>query len=75
MDSSCLHESLTADLTHNDNNEPRGHDTSKLARVSPRRLHCSGASSDYLEAVELVEPAELPRIVRYPDDDHGLDWR
>jgi len=28
--------------------------------------------ADYLEAVELVEPAELPRIVRDPDDDHVL---
>lgn len=28
--------------------------------------------ADYLEAIELVEPAELPRVVRDPDDDHVL---
>lgn len=27
---------------------------------------------DYIAAIELVEPAELPRIVRDPDDDHVL---
>lgn len=28
--------------------------------------------ADYLEAIELVEPAELPRVVCDPDDDHVL---
>jgi len=28
--------------------------------------------ADYLEVVELVEPIEIPRIVRDPDDDHVL---
>jgi uncharacterized protein len=28
--------------------------------------------ADYLEVVELVEPAELPRVARDPDDDHVL---
>jgi putative PIN family toxin of toxin-antitoxin system len=28
--------------------------------------------ADYLEAIELVEPAEVPRVVRDPDDDHVL---
>lgn len=28
--------------------------------------------ADLLEAIELVEPVELPRIVRDPDDDHVL---
>lgn len=28
--------------------------------------------ADYLEAIELVEPTELPRVVRDPDDDHVL---
>jgi uncharacterized protein len=27
---------------------------------------------DYILAIELVEPAELPRVVRDPDDDHVL---
>lgn len=27
---------------------------------------------DYIAAIELVEPAELPRVVRDPDDDHVL---
>ncbi|MGH8235617.1 MAG: putative toxin-antitoxin system toxin component, PIN family [Steroidobacteraceae bacterium] len=27
---------------------------------------------DYIVAIELVEPTELPRIVRDPDDDHVL---
>lgn len=27
---------------------------------------------DYIAAIELVEPTELPRIVRDPDDDHVL---
>ena len=28
--------------------------------------------ADYIEIVELVEPLEIPRIVRDPDDDHVL---
>jgi putative PIN family toxin of toxin-antitoxin system len=28
--------------------------------------------ADYLEILELVEPIEIPRIVRDPDDDHVL---
>lgn len=28
--------------------------------------------ADYLEAIELVEPIEWPRVVRDPDDDHVL---
>jgi uncharacterized protein len=28
--------------------------------------------ADYLEVVELVEPVDLPRIARDPDDDHVL---
>lgn len=28
--------------------------------------------ADYLEVIELVEPIEVPRIVRDPDDDHVL---
>jgi predicted nucleic acid-binding protein len=28
--------------------------------------------ADYLEAIELAEPLELPRVVRDPDDDHVL---
>jgi putative PIN family toxin of toxin-antitoxin system len=28
--------------------------------------------ADYIEIVELVEPLEVPRIVRDPDDDHVL---
>jgi putative PIN family toxin of toxin-antitoxin system len=28
--------------------------------------------ADYLEAIELTEPVELPRVVRDPDDDHVL---
>ena len=28
--------------------------------------------ADYLEAIELAEPVELPRVVRDPDDDHVL---
>jgi putative PIN family toxin of toxin-antitoxin system len=28
--------------------------------------------ADYIEAVELVEPIEIPRISRDPDDDHVL---
>ena len=28
--------------------------------------------ADYIEAIELVEPIETPRIVRDPDDDHVL---
>ena len=28
--------------------------------------------ADYLEAVELVEPIEIPRVVRDPDDDHVI---
>jgi uncharacterized protein len=28
--------------------------------------------ADYLEVIELVEPIEIPRIVRDPDDDHVL---
>jgi uncharacterized protein len=28
--------------------------------------------ADYLEAIELVEPIELPRVARDPDDDHVL---
>jgi len=28
--------------------------------------------ADYIEVVELVEPLEIPRIVRDPDDDHVL---
>lgn len=27
---------------------------------------------DYIAAIELVEPTELPRVVRDPDDDHVL---
>lgn len=27
---------------------------------------------DYILAIELIEPAELPRVVRDPDDDHVL---
>lgn len=28
--------------------------------------------SDYLEAIELVEPVDVPRVARDPDDDHVL---
>jgi predicted nucleic acid-binding protein len=28
--------------------------------------------ADYLEVIELVEPAEVPRVARDPDDDHVL---
>jgi putative PIN family toxin of toxin-antitoxin system len=28
--------------------------------------------TDYLEAIELVEPVSLPRVARDPDDDHVL---
>lgn len=28
--------------------------------------------ADYLEAIELVEPIETPRVVRDPDDDHVI---
>jgi putative PIN family toxin of toxin-antitoxin system len=28
--------------------------------------------ADYIEAIELVEPIETPRIVRDPDDDHVI---
>jgi putative PIN family toxin of toxin-antitoxin system len=28
--------------------------------------------ADYLDTIELVEPIEIPRIVRDPDDDHVL---
>src|SRR5688572_5310028 len=28
--------------------------------------------ADYLEAIELAEPVEVPRVVRDPDDDHVL---
>lgn len=28
----------------------------------------------YLEATELVEPVDVPRVVRDPDDDHALAW-
>ncbi|MFL6606200.1 MAG: putative toxin-antitoxin system toxin component, PIN family [Steroidobacteraceae bacterium] len=42
-----------------------------------KQLGLSGKSAhevlaDYLEVVELVEPIEIPRIVRDPDDDHVL---
>jgi putative PIN family toxin of toxin-antitoxin system len=28
--------------------------------------------TDYLEAIELVEPVDVPRVARDPDDDHVL---
>ena len=49
-----------------------------LARpAASRRLAAIGTTAgdvliDYLEAVDLVEPAEIPRVVRDPDDDHVL---
>lgn len=32
----------------------------------------SAVLADYLEAIEVAEPVELPRVVRDPDDDHVL---
>ena len=49
-----------------------------LARpAATRRLAVIGKTAgevlaDYLEVVELVEPGELPRVARDPDDDHVL---
>jgi uncharacterized protein len=42
-----------------------------------RRLALIGKTApevlaDYIEAVELVEPIDVPRVVRDPDDDHVL---
>jgi len=42
-----------------------------------RRLAVIGKTArevlaDYLEAIELVEPVDVPRVVRDPDDDHVL---
>ena len=42
-----------------------------------RRLAVIGKTArevlaDYLEAIELVEPVTVPRVVRDPDDDHVL---
>lgn len=42
-----------------------------------RRLAVIGKTArevlaDYLEAIELVEPVAVPRVVRDPDDDHVL---
>jgi uncharacterized protein len=42
-----------------------------------KRLAVIGRSAlevlaDYLEAIELAEPIEVPRVVRDPDDDHVL---
>jgi putative PIN family toxin of toxin-antitoxin system len=45
--------------------------------AATKRLAAIGRSArevlaDYLEAIELAEPIELPRVVRDPDDDHVL---
>jgi putative PIN family toxin of toxin-antitoxin system len=45
--------------------------------AATRRLAVIGKTArqvlaDYLEAIELIEPVELPRIARDPDDDHVL---
>jgi uncharacterized protein len=42
-----------------------------------KRLNMIGKTAheilaDYLEAIELVEPLEVPRVARDPDDDHVL---
>ena len=42
-----------------------------------KRLAAIGKSApqvltDYLEAIELVEPVDVPRVARDPDDDHVL---
>jgi putative PIN family toxin of toxin-antitoxin system len=54
----------------------------ELADVSSRpalakRLTAIGKTAlqiltDYLEAIELVEPVDVPRVARDPDDDHVL---
>jgi putative PIN family toxin of toxin-antitoxin system len=52
--------------------------TDVIARPSfSQRLNSIGKTvrqvlADYIEIVELVEPLEIPRIVRDPDDDHVL---
>ena len=52
--------------------------TEVIARSSfSQRLNSIGKTvrqvlADYIEIVELVEPLEIPRIVRDPDDDHVL---
>ena len=52
--------------------------TDVIARPSfTQRLNSIGKTvrqvlADYIEIVELVEPLEVPRIVRDPDDDHVL---
>ena len=41
-------------------------------RLSSIRKTVRQVLADYIEIVELVEPLEIPRIVRDPDDDHVL---
>ena len=41
-------------------------------RLSSIRKTVRQVLADYIEIVELVEPLEVPRIVRDPDDDHVL---